>query len=96
MGVALCSGHENINCRRTLSEIKLSERTSTLQNKQKTRIRILPFVTEYRPFVLNLKNIIIGNWHLIQPRLREIYKDPPLLSYTKGRSLKNALARAKL
>ena len=88
-GVALCSGHENINCRRTLSEIKLSERMSTLQNK-KTRIRILPFVTEYRPSVLNLKNILIGKWHLIQnqPLLREIYKDPPLLSYRKGRSLK--------
>jgi len=30
----------------TLSEIKLSERMSALQNKQKTGKRILPFVTE--------------------------------------------------
>ena len=35
-----------MNCRRTLSEIKFSERM---------RIRILPFVTEYRPSVLNLE-----------------------------------------
>ena len=36
--------------------------------------------------------------HLIknQPLLREIYKDPPLLSYRKGRSLDNVLIRAKL
>ena len=82
----------------TISEIKFSERMSALQNKQKTRKRILPFVTEYRPSVPNLKNILMSKWHLIenQPLLREIYKDPPLLSYRKGRSLKDVLVRAKL
>ena len=81
-----------------LSEIKFNERMSALLNKQKTRKRILPFVTEYRPSVPNLKNILMSKWHLIenQPLLREIYKDPPLLSYRKGRSLKNVLVRAKL
>ena len=87
--------HGNKN---TISEIKFSERMSALQNKQKTRKRILPFVTEYRPSVPNLKNILMSKWHLIenQPLLREIYKDPPLLSYRKGRSLKGVLVRAKL
>ena len=58
-----------------LSEIKFSERMSALLNKQKTRKRILLFVTEYRPSVPNLKNILISKWHLIenQPLLREIY-----------------------
>ena len=81
-----------------LSEIKFNERMLALLNKQKTRKRILPFVTEYRPSVPNLKNILMSKWHLIenQPLLREIYKDPPLLSYRKGRSLKNVLVRAKL
>ena len=71
---------------------------SALQNKQKTRKRMLPFVTEHRPSVPNLKNILISKWHLIenQPLLIEIYKDPPLLSYRKGRSLKDVLVRAKL
>ena len=61
---------------------------SALQNKQKPRKRMLPFVTEYRPSVPNLKNILMSKWHLIEnrPQLREIYKDPPLLSYRKGRS----------
>ena len=58
----------------------------------------MPFVTEYRPSVPSLKNILMSKWHLIenQPLLREIYKDPPLLSYRKGRSLENVLVRAKL
>ena len=82
----------------TLLEIIFSERMSALQNKQKTRKRVLPFVTEYRPSVPCLKNILISKWHLIenQPLLREIYKEPPLLSYRKGRSFKNVLVRAKL
>ena len=82
----------------TLSEIILSERMSALQNKQKMRKRILPFITEYRPSLPCLKNIVMSKWHLIenQPLLREIYKEPPLLSYRKGRSLRNVLVRAKL
>ena len=37
---------------------------------------ILPFVTEYRPSVPNLNNILMAKWHLIknQPVLREIFK----------------------
>ena len=45
----------------------------------------------------NLKNILLAKWHLIknQPVLREIFKDPPVLSYRNGRSLKDILFRAK-
>ena len=83
---------------KTLSEVNFSERMSALQNKQKTRKNILPSVTENRPSVPNLKTMLMSKWHLIenQPLLREIYKDPPLLSYRKGRSLKDVLVRAKL
>ena len=79
---------------KTLSEVKFRERMSALQNKQKTRKNILPFVTEYRPSVPNLKQF--SKWHLIenQPLLREIYKEPLLLSYKKWRSLKDVLVRA--
>ena len=36
-----------------------------------------------------------GKWHLIQnqPLLREIYKGPPLISYRKGKSLKDMLVK---
>ena len=79
--------------------VNISERMSALQNKQKTRKNILPFVAEYRPSVLYLKTIQMSKWHLIenQPLLREIYKDPSLLSYRKGRSLKDGVfVRANL
>ena len=91
-------GYRDNLSERILSGVKFSERMSALQNKQKTHKRILPFVTEYRPSVPNLKNILMKKWHLIenQPVLKEIFKDPPILSYRKGRSLKDILVRAKI
>ena len=37
----------------------------------------------------------MDKWHLIQnqPLLREIYKEPPLISYRKGKSLKDMLVK---
>ena len=48
-------GYLNNLIDKTLSEVNFRERMSSLQNKQKTRKTILPFVTEYRPSVPNLK-----------------------------------------
>ena len=52
----------------------------------------------YQPSVPNLKQIIMSKWHLFkkQPLLNEILKEPPLISYKKGRSLKDMFVRAKL
>ena len=71
---------------RTKSEINFSQTISALQNKQKTRKRILPFVTEYRPSMPDLKHILVNKWHLIQNQLllRKIFKNRPLISYRKG------------
>ena len=70
---------------RTLGEITFEERKNALLKKRKQEKRILPFVTQYRPSVPNLKQIIMYKWHLIQqkPLLRRLFKDP-LLSRTKG------------
>ena len=75
----------------TLLDGKFEERTElALQPKQKENKRILPFVTTYQPSVPNLKQILTKKWHVIeqQPLLSEIYRDPPLISYKRGRSLK--------
>ena len=71
---------------------------SALQNKQKTRKNILPFVTECRPSVPNLKTIQMSKWHLIenQPLLREIYKDPFLLSYRRREIFERRTRESKL
>jgi len=63
-----------------LSEIKFSVRKMSLAQKDKTaQKKILPFVTQYHPALLNLKDTILGKWHLIDnhPLLREIFKEPP-------------------
>ena len=82
----------------TLLEVKFEGRKLALQPKHKENKRILPFVTTYQPSVPNQKQILMKNWHLIeqQPLLSEIYRDPPLISYKRGRSLKDILVRAKL
>ena len=88
--------HEMIQT--TLSEVNFAKRQSALQQKKKTRKQILPFVTTYHPSVRNLKNILMQNWNLIQnqPLLKIIFKDPPIISYKRGQSLKDMLVRAKI
>ena len=83
---------------KVLSEVKFGERKSALQQKEITHKRIPPFVSQYLPAVPNLKNILMSKWHLIQnqPLLREIYKEPPILSDKRGKSLKAVLVRSKL
>ena len=71
----------------------------SLAQKNKTaRKKILPFVTQYHPALANLKDTIMGKWHLkdSQPQLRNIFKEPPIISYRKGKSLKDIVVKAKL
>ena len=53
-------------------------------------------VTQYHPALPNLKDTLMGKWHLIdnQPQLRNIFKEPPIISYRKGKSLKDILVKA--
>ena len=69
-----------------------------LKGKNKTQKDNLTFVTQYRPSVSNLKQALRAKWHLIQnqPLLRQIFKEPPMISYKKGNSLIDLLVRAKL
>ena len=82
---------------RTLSEVQFENRKLALLQKPKENIRILPFVTQYHPAVPNLKQILMKDWHLIeqQPLLKEIYKDPPLICYKRGRSIKDILSKER-
>ena len=46
----------------------------------------------------NLKETLTRKWYLIQqqPLLNRIFKEPPIISYRKGRSLIDILVRAKI
>ena len=59
---------------------------------------IMPFVTTYHLAVKNLKQLLMQEWSLIhnQPMLKNIYKTPPIISYRRGKSLKDILVGAKL
>ena len=69
-----------------------------LQKQHNTAERLLPFVTTYHPVVKKLKQIVMENWRFIenQPLLKTIFKTPPIISYKRGKSLKDMLVRAKL
>ena len=81
-----------------LSDIKFTERESALMKHNKEEKEILPFMTQYQPSVSTLKEVLMKNWNLIQnqPLLRQIFKEPPIISYKKGKSLKDMLVRAKI
>ena len=84
---------------KTVSEVSFAERQSALKKQTKqTKGKIMPFVTTYHPGVKNVKQILVQKWSLIQnqPLLKTIYKTPPIISYKKGKSLKDTLVRAKL
>ena len=84
--------------RKYLSEVKFPDRKPALQQRNKSaRKKLLPFVTQY-PALPSLKKILMEKWHLIQnqQRLREIFQEPPLIPYRKGKSPKDLPDRAKL
>ena len=61
-----------------LGEVQFSDRHSALTQKNQTaRKKILPFVTQYCPAPLGLKNTLREKFHLIQnhQRLKEIFKE---------------------
>ena len=83
----------------SLSEVTLDLRQSALKpQKHNTAERLLPFVTTYHPAVKKLKQIVRENWSFIknQPLLKTIFKTPPIISYKRGKSLKDMLVRGKL
>ena len=69
-----------------LSDIKFIERESALlKHNNKEEKEILPFVTQYQPSVSTLKEVLMKKWNLIQnqPLLRQIFKEPPIISTRK-------------
>ena len=73
-------GYRDKEIDKHLSEVKHQERMSALQNQNvQENITVRDRVS---PSVLNRKKIIMHKWYLIenQPLLREIFKDPPIIS----------------
>ena len=82
-----------------LSDIKFTERESALlkHNKQRGKSNIA-FRDIVPPLSVYFKAVLMTKRNLIQsqPLLRQIFKEPPIISYKKGKSLKDMLVRAKI
>ena len=79
-------------------DVNFVNRKTALAQKEKAHKKILPFVMQFQPALKGLNNILLHKWHLIQNQLnlREIFKEPPLTSFRKGKSLKDMFVKAKL
>lgn len=88
----MARGYPHNLIEKVLSDIKFTERVLAIKQQNKTHKEILPFVTLCEP------SLLMEKWHMIQnqPLLRDIFKDPPMISVKKGQSLKSMLARAKI
>ena len=82
-----------------MPEVNFAFRQSALTHiqKRKGHERLVRFVTTYHPAVKNLKQILMNQWSLIhdQPLLKKIFTKPPIISYKKGKSLRDTLVREK-
>ena len=80
-----------------LSEIKFTRTGSVLKGNNKRQKDILPSVTQYQPSVSNLKEALLPKWYLIrnQPLLRQIFKEPPIVSCQKRKFLKRSACETK-
>ena len=49
-----------------LSEVKFEQRRQALLQRNETKKRILPFITQYHPAVPKLRETLTRKWYLIQ------------------------------
>ena len=81
------------------SEVNFAERKNALTHRKRPRKSDSTLRDTISTITATFEKYSNGKkWHLIQnqPLLREIYKEPPLMSYRKGKSLKDMLVKAKL
>ena len=90
-------GYPKQDIERPLSEVN-SDQRQIGPKKQKSKERLLTFVTTYHPAVQHLKKTLMANGSLIenQPRLETIFRRPLIISYRRGKSLRDMLVRAKM
>ena len=85
---------------RSLPGVNFASRQSARTHKQKPKGRecLLPFVTTDRPAVKNLKQILMEYRSLIdnQPLQKTIFTTAPIISYKKGKFLKDMLVRTEI
>ena len=74
------------------------EGVCTLATQQQRRKRSIAFSHTVPALSVYLKEALMKKWNLIQdqPLIRQIFKEPPIISYKKRKSLKDMLVRGKI
>ena len=83
-------GYQHNLKEKLLSEINETHRnwkSALLKQYSEEENEMLPFVTQYQPLVSTVKEALMEKWNLIQnqPLLCQIFKEPPIISYKKGK-----------
>ena len=89
-------GYPDYLVNKVLAEVQLTSRRSTFEQKPlRVQSGLMHFATQYSASVPNVKSILMCKWHLIQnrPLLKETYREPSFISYSKGKSLKDILVK---
>ena len=93
-------GYPENTIERSLSGVNFASRQSALTHRQKPKDheRLLPFVITFHLAVKNLKQILIEHWSLRHnlPLPKTAFTKVPIISYKKGKYLRDTLVRAKI
>ena len=80
------------------NRILTQSRAQTLQPRKKDTVSRVPFVLTYHPTNALVAKVIRDNFAVLQddPTTKNIFPEPPLISYRKDRSLRQMLVKSKL
>ena len=91
-------GYRRKHVRNEIRKASKITRQNSLKTKQKKRNDRTPFVVTYHPSVPQLASILNTNHHILQNSTdcKEVFPQPPMLSYRRPKNLKEYLVRAKI
>ena len=95
-------GYPQTSIENLLSDIKFTEGVCTPETQQQRGKESIAAFRDTEPalsvYFKTLKEAFMKKWNLLQnqPLLRQIFKEPPTISYKKRKSLKDMLVRVKI
>ena len=74
------------------------EESLRIKEKDTDNCQRTPLVITYHPSIAPVSEIIRRNWHIISdhPSTKDIFTDPPIISYRRDKNIKDHLVRASL
>ena len=86
-------------CELAIEKARNIPRTEALKKVEKERTKRPVFVMQYDPRLPSITNITRRHWRSMvsrDPKLQEVFPDPPLVAYKVAPNLRSKLIRAKV